>query len=224
MPAIEEEAAPLVEAPVASTSKVTLASEPDEPRKKKRKAERVEAVEETAESAIASAVSVEGVPVETTTKKRKKNRHEARRTAEATDTAALETTDALIPSSATPALDTKATPAPTKRKAKAPKASTSTAKEPVVAERKKRDKRGVLGALRGNDDEERAVSEARTAAFEPTGANATIAPTAADEQLSQKAKTSVLGVVVVKKDKEHKAPMDLGSLLGAGTVAVSGWD
>ena len=239
-PALVDEAAAIeVETPTASTSAVPLPAvkskskraapvqegEPTvAPKKSKRKAAAVEEEEMTVESALkyaseAAAVDGEGASAEPkVVKKKKKNRHAPRHA------------DVVEASPDVPVIvmETK-TKEPSERKAKRAKAKGKSvekvevaAVETVEPPRKKRDKRGVLGALRGDDKEEAAARRPPPGA---TGANA-IAPTppTPGDEHTQKEKTSVLSVVVVKKDKgEAKKVVDLSSLLGGSTASLSGW-
>jgi hypothetical protein len=187
---------------------------------------------------IVGAGEEEGAP-----KKKKKNRHEVRREAETGDAsrhAATTTTPAIVvkglPSS-TNIISEASTPATKPSKSKKRKAGESIETKQVVVEKlpkekkakvtkehlekpkvekKKKDKNGVLSALKG-DDKEIAAELAERAQVKKPVENA-----APDQTKVEKVKTSVAEIVLVKKDKAGK--IDVGSLLSKPKVSSMSWN
>lgn len=225
------------EIPIASTSKL----ETKEKKLKKRKLEEVTPIEAEAGVEVAEAVVVKekkpkrakrevvieaGLEGET---KKRKNRHDSRREASTGDA-----TRPVGPSEPLPLV----LPPPTKKvkldvvpvKKEKRNKKVKEVKEVVVVERKKRDKNGVLSALKGDAEleaQERLANKLKKSTFTPTGTNAILSKEAEKEESKEgeKIKTSVVGVVVVKKEgkKVEKKVVDLGGLMGGREVTVAGW-
>jgi hypothetical protein len=188
---------------------------------------------------IVGAGEEEGAP-----KKKKKNRHEVRREAETGDASrhAATTTPAIavkgLPSS-TNIISEASTPATKSSKSKKRKAGESIETKPAEVvveklpkekkakvtkeqlekpkvEKKKKDKNGVLSALKGDDKEIAAELAERAQVKKPVD---TAAP---DQTKVEKVKTSVAGIVLVKKDKAGK--IDVGSLLSKPKVSSMSWN